>query len=381
MRANGFKPPDIDGHAAVLDLRKFDDVGATTNGTAKSKKGRVPSRTRRRVYILGAGASASCGVALAKDILGEAIVRLRNKDASSAKHVTDLLSYLYPAFNEELRNYPNIEDFLNLLEMAKSFNSEEFIESSLWPKTKLDLVRNVTLKAVTDYLWDRMQKVDALNPMKSFATKFLRYSDTVITFNWDVTLERGLWDREDDFWMPYKYNRNRKGKYVTILKPHGSIDWFKQKDLSNKLLKRTEKLDKEIRLYPHFNFSKHPELSHVQPVIVPPVADKSFEYECLKKTWRSIYQAVADATELFFIGYSLPKEDQFARLVLRRALRSNLLRTGKHEKKPLRITVVNTDDSAAVTFARLVGSKVPLQSYQAKFENYLDCFNPWSSEE
>jgi hypothetical protein len=51
------------------------------------------------------------------------------------------------------------------------------------------------------------------------------------------------------------------------------------------------------------------------------------------------------------------------------------------EKKPLRITVVNKDDGAAVTFARLAGSKVPLQSYQAKFENYLDCFNPWGSEE
>jgi len=44
---------------------------------------------------------------------------LGNKDASNSKYVTDLLSYLYPAFDEDLRNYPNIEDFLNLLEMAK----------------------------------------------------------------------------------------------------------------------------------------------------------------------------------------------------------------------------------------------------------------------
>src|ERR1700722_20225686 len=230
----------------------------------KTKKGKVPSLIRRRVYVLGAGASAACGIALAKDILGESIIRLVGKDGSESKYVTDLLSYLYPAFDERLRNYPNIEDFLNLLEMAKSFNSEEFIESSLWPKQKLDYVRNATLKAVTDYLWERMQKVDALNPMKTFATKFLRYSDTVITFNWDVTLERGLWDRDDDFWIPYTYNRKRQGKYVTILKPHGSIDWFRGKDLSKKLFKRTEKLDNEVRLYAHFNFSKHPELSDVQ---------------------------------------------------------------------------------------------------------------------
>ncbi|MGA9209257.1 MAG: hypothetical protein WB347_15745 [Terriglobales bacterium] len=347
----------------------------------KSKKKRAPDLTRRRVYILGAGASASCGIAVAKDILAESITRLGSRDARNKELVHALLSYLYPSFNEGLRNYPNIEDFLNLLEMAKSFNSEEFIESSLWPKQKLDLVKNVTLKAVTDYLWERMQGVDSLNPMKAFAAKSLKHADTAITFNWDVTLERGLWDREDDFWMPYTYNRRRRGKYITILKPHGSIDWFRIADLSNKLLKRTEKLDDQVRVYPHFNFSKHPELAKVQPVIVPPLATKSFEFECLKKTWRSVYRAVADSTELCIVGYSLPKEDQFARLVLRRALRSNLLKTGKHEKRPLRLTVVNPDDSAAVTFTRLAASKLPVVYYQARLEDYVDWLNPWSGED
>jgi len=347
----------------------------------KPAKKRKQGLIRRRVYILGAGASASCGIAVAKDILAESVTRLGNRDAKSKKLVHDLLSYLYPSFNETLRNYPNIEDFLNLLEMAKSFNTEEFIESSLWPKHRLDSVRNVTLKAVTDYLWERIQKSDSLNPIKAFATNNLNYSDTVVTFNWDVTLERGLWDREDEFWMPYTYNRKRTGKYITILKPHGSIDWFKKNDLSRKVLKTAEKLDDEVRLYPHFNFSKHPELSQVLPVIVPPIASKSFEYECLKKTWRSIYRAVADATDLHIIGYSLPKEDQFARLVLRRALRSNLLRMGKHEKRPLRIIVVNPDDNAAVTFNRLAATKIPVAYYQARIEDYINWLNPWSSED
>jgi len=53
--------------------------------------------------------------------------------------------------------------------------------------------------------------------------------------------------------MPYTYNRKRKGKYVTVLKPHGSIDWFREKDLCLSELK----LDDEVRLYAHFNFSKH----------------------------------------------------------------------------------------------------------------------------
>ncbi len=124
------------------------------------------------------------------------------------KLVDDLLSYLYPGFNTDLKNYPNIEDFLNLLEMAKSFNSEEFIESSLWSKARLESVKDVTMKAVTDYLWSESKKEELLNPIKLFAVRCLKWKDTVVTFNWDVTLERGLWDREDDFRMPYTYRRS-----------------------------------------------------------------------------------------------------------------------------------------------------------------------------
>ncbi len=346
----------------------------------KSKKTRKRDLSHRRVFVIGAGASASCGIAVARDILQEAVIRLGGKDASKRKLVDGLLSYLYPGFNVDLKNYPNIEDFLNLLEMARSFNSEEYIESSLWSKTRLESVKDVTMKAVTDYLWERIEEGNALNPMKIFAGKVLKFADTVVTFNWDVTLERGLWDREDDFRMPYTYRRKRDGKFIAILKPHGSIDWFRAEDLSKKVRNKTEKLDAEVRLYPHFNFSKHPELARVLPVIVPPVASKTFEYECLKKTWRSIYRAVADATELYIIGYSLPKEDQFARLVLRRALRSNLLRTTKGQKANLRIMVVNPDETMGTTFTRLAGPKVSVTYYQAKLEDYVEWLDPWKSE-
>lgn len=335
----------------------------------------------RRVFILGAGASASCGIAVAKDILREAVVRLGQRDAAKKKRIDDLVSYLYPAFISDLRNYPNIEDFLNLLEMAQSFNSEEFIQSSLWSWERLEAVKKAAMRAVTDYLWERIEKGDRLDPMKAFAARCLKLADTVVTFNWDVTLERGLWEREDEFRMPYTYRRKRRGKFIAILKPHGSVDWFREKDLSRKVARRTEKLDDDIRLYPHFNFAKHPELAKALPVIVPPVASKTFEYECMKKTWRSIYRAIADATELYVIGYSLPKEDQFARLVIRRALRSNLLKTAKGEKRRIRITVVNPDESTSVTFSRLAGPKASVAYYQATLQDFVEWTDPWKPED
>jgi len=194
-------------------------------------------------------------------------------------------------------------------------------------------------------------------------------------FNWDVTLERGLWDREDDFWMRTHTTGNGRESTSRFLSHMDRSIGLEKKTYRLSELKNWTTRCAYMRTSTFLNTLTLP----VQPVIVPPLQPRVLNTTA-KKTWRSIYQAVADATELFFIGYSLPKEDQFARLVLRRALRSNLLRTGS-AKETLRITVVNADDSACRTFARLAGSGVSLQSYQAKFENYLECFNPWSAEE
>jgi len=56
---------------------------------------------------------------------------LAQRNALRLSQVHKLLKYLYPGFDERLRNYPNIEDFLNLVEMAKRFNTEEYIARSL----------------------------------------------------------------------------------------------------------------------------------------------------------------------------------------------------------------------------------------------------------
>jgi hypothetical protein len=154
---------------------------------SKDKQKSEPKRPRRRVLIFGAGVSASCGIAVAKDILREAVGHLAQQDADKADRIHKVLKYLYPGFKRPALNYPNIEDFLNLLEMAKLFNSEEFIKSDLWPKEKLEEVEHVTLKAVTDYIWGRMVALQGLGAMRAFVRDFVRANDTLITFNWDLS--------------------------------------------------------------------------------------------------------------------------------------------------------------------------------------------------
>jgi hypothetical protein len=344
---------------------------AASKPKTKETKSKKP---RRRVLIFGAGVSASCGIAVAKDILREAISHLAQKDSDKAERIHKLLKYLYPGFQRPALNYPNIEDFLNLLEMAKRFNSEEFIQSDLWPKGKLEEVEHLTLKAVTDYIWERMGTSEGMGAMRSFVRDFVRADDTFITFNWDLTLERALWDDSDEMAFWYTYPPSSSEPSVTLLKPHGSIDWFEKVRFPKGKIKRgiVQNLDDKVAVFTRFNFADLPKMADSTPVIVPPVSTKEFSYEVLRRTWRHVYRAVSNATHLSIFGYSLPKEDQFARLVLGRALRSNRLKVERVQKRPLRVEVVNPDESTEMTFRQLLGPEVgSFVFHQATFENFI----------
>jgi hypothetical protein len=325
------------------------------------------NKSERRVFIIGAGVSASCGFAVAQTLLREALTRLANHDAVSEAKVHDLLGYLYPGFNVALRNYPNVEDFLNLIQMACEFNSEAYMTSTLWPRQKLQETQKTVLKAVTDYFWERMREC-SLDALRTFVRNCVEGGDTIITFNWDLTIEKVLEEQDKvDFW--YEPTGD-----VVLLKPHGSIDWFRSKDLPNDMPKQSVRnIDDEIAVYPEFTLAKHQKMKRPAPVIVPPVYQKDFALPFLQNTWKRTYRAVSAADKLWIIGYSLPKEDQFARFVLARAIRNNRLRSGRGKKRDLEMKIVNPDESVQTTFSRLIGSGGPgIQFYHTSFEQFVD---------
>jgi hypothetical protein len=326
-------------------------------------------RKLQRVFILGAGVSASCGIPVAQNILRAAMDRLESHDGPVRDRIHKLLDYLYPSFSIALRNYPNIEDFMNLVEMAQQVNSKDFIESSMWPAKDLAKVAASVLQAVTDFLWGQMKDCN-LDPLKKFAKYVLAEGDTVVTFNWDVTLEKVL-DEDDDL-LNFWYEPTAE---ILLLKPHGSIDWFRRaklpKDIASSALR---KIDDELSVYPEFTLAKHKAMKSQTPVIVPPVAIKDFRSPFFQKTWTRVYRVVSQATEVYFIGYSLPKEDQFARLVLSRALLNNRLKAKRAKKPELTIRVVNPDEGAQQTFIGLVGQgfKTHFEFFHTTFDRFVE---------
>jgi hypothetical protein len=336
---------------------------------------------RRRTFIFGAGVSASCGIAVARDIMRYAIDDLSKKSSAEAAQIHDVLSYLYPGFDENLRNYPNIEDFLNFVEVAINFNTD-FLESKVLSVKKLKKARQITLKALTDYIWHLMSDASRQRFVHDFVANNLRPGDTIVTFNWDLTVERALEEYPGHPGFQYVYGRQRKEPEFSLLKPHGSVDWFETSRLGGLgCEKKIDMHDKELCYYPKFHLGEAPDLREIPPVIVPPVAGKSFKYRFLHRTWRGVLQAVADATELHVLGYSLPREDQFAKYVLRRAIRNNFLKADKKKKRPLKLFVVNPDESVEQTFRKLVGRNLKsFAFYPARFEelaaNYEEVIYP-----
>jgi hypothetical protein len=328
-----------------------------------------------RVFVLGAGVSAACGLPVTKDIFRETMLVLLESTPADAERVHAMLRYLYPGFEPKLKNYPNIEDFLNLLEMAKRFNSEAFLKSEPHSERRIKKVEDIVLKSLASFLWRQMQSKDCLRPLRRFVEKQLSPGDVVITFNWDVTLEQALYLDRKNPEFDYFYSRTRDQDQIFLIKPHGSIDWFKRSDLDAQGKGDDYlSLDDHLVVFKHFDLTENPELEELMPIIVPPISSKEFKSRALKQMWNSIFRAVSQATELHIIGYSLPREDQFARFVFRRAIRQNLLYVERSRKSRLSVRVVNPDETVWTTYSRLVGTSgasADMTFKQTMFQDYV----------
>jgi len=328
------------------------------------------------VIILGAGVSASCGIPVAKDILRESMIALARVDAESAREVHRLLSYLYPDFVKKYRNYPNIENFLNLIEMAHEFNSEGFIESSLWPRPRIKAMKEIVLDAVTNYVWgffDGAQPPPSSSHLDIFFNRHVPAGTVIITFNWDLTVERALAQGHATP-ITYQYSTYHSEDRLTLLKPHDSIDWFDVNAIRKAGVAGTKSLDSKVRVVDFGNLLLSRDLIKASPIIVPPVSNKEFStFSVFQKTWASVFRAISSATALTILGYSLPREDQFSRFVFRRALRNNIRRAQAGKKRRLEVTVINPDESTESTFASLVGrDKTKFKFHRTYFQDFVD---------
>ena len=284
-------------------------------------------------YVFGAGASIHAGYPLAKD-LGASLLAYADTYAPG--------NYIYWLDPAELRRlFPNTdEDFEGLISELEEPSPGSQIAGLPLRKRGAILagIRNV----LCEY-FDSVRHRDA-SEYRRFASERAREQDTIITFNYDVSLERelrsvGRWEISDGYGFDICPDRLPRSP-TKVLKLHGSTSWI---DLL-------------------FNGSKGPgHASHEprgpRPVVIPQefqflgydasvVHDRSFKgggtdrrgsmilpgrhkrffvgssinaherRDFWKSLWSQAALALANSDAIVIQGYSFPEADENARRLL-----------------------------------------------------------------
>jgi len=175
------------------------------------------AKSAERVFLLGAGASKACGLPLTNEMLPTVLPALKTK--SLRKRTTDFVKYLYPYFKSSWGNYPNLEELLSLMDVYVEFSSKVKSSHKFEPD-EVDELKDDLLAAITASLSEKTESIKIQNTQFFRLAQLLKPGDAVVTFNWDLLVEKAL----TEFGLDWNYEL--KNDKIALLKPHGSIDWF-----------------------------------------------------------------------------------------------------------------------------------------------------------
>lgn len=357
---------------------------------------------KKRVFILGAGASISHSKGIFPSIDGFFPKALECKIIRKSRDFDDLVEYIKNSFNVDIlkkKPFPklNIEKIYTQLEIE--------IESSR--STKYAAIREKLLELIKKTLLYLEVKINTGQDSDYHKLqKELKPSDTVINFNWDILLDDILGRKErlngnneeikckqySNFLnyftaygemtdtriavnLPIKEKEWQK-EIGFYLKMHGSIDW---RYCNNDLCRGEGKGFPVPDLNEPYMCSECYE--PMDTLLIPPVLNKQYrKYSLIRKIWNVAVKEIELANEIIILGYSLPPTDFYSEWLLRKAgksLEKLILIDPKILKKPseeqkrsgerrLNYSFVN---KFLEVFSTYMTEKVTLYEY---FEDYLN---------
>jgi hypothetical protein len=306
-----------------------------TDGPQQRLRGsRAPSSTV--AYVFGAGASAHAGYPLASNLLPALSSWLDGQDLqdpSIGKFRHRLL---------QLRSFsPSLKDFEAILSSLSSYGQGAKIESDaaqLLEDFHEDYVRDSgnsprgfypqqlrsdLVSAIREFFYHLESTRSESSAYTDFADRHVFEGDTLITFNYDLALERALrkadkWDIGTGYGFPF-FPGKKPQSPTTVFKLHGSVNWFKT-PMQQSPPPLMGSRDIELLGYQDL---KDPRIgangfgaSNAGALILPDT-DKQFYWEQLwLPLWESAAQQLRGVREVFIHGYSLPSADAHARRLL-----------------------------------------------------------------
>jgi len=310
------------------------------------------------VIILGAGASSLAGIplmagfvekmwefALRKQVNGKPMLP---NDIDIFQKAIEIKNELDSYHGRALFDDRNLEDILSIL----SFNEIHLSTSS---KGKLFLFTKAisrTIELTCRVKHDGENRIQELSHYQyrqfwwylfHFCTRYHKKVPTIISLNYDLSLERGLFHQligknlksiEPPIQgIEIDYHYDPVGDFKYIIK-NTKYDTGSGEEMGTMLEKGTtdNPLRIEIlKLHGSLNFprtkTKEP-ISLVQPLdapfILPPIINKMSSAKSITKMWATALQKLRTAKNVIIVGYSLPRTDIYMQYFLKTALGPNL---------------------------------------------------------
>ncbi|MGD2109800.1 MAG: hypothetical protein PVI86_10445 [Phycisphaerae bacterium] len=289
------------------------------------------------VFILGAGASKEAGAPLMNEFLDEAHRLWKMGDVHDAnedfKRVFQGIGALQRVHSKAQLDIHNIESVFAAFEMSKTVNTfpghdADCIDGLIKSLKKLivhTLEQNVRLPVREGRPHPPGHYEDFVVMLKHLMREALpRESVAVLSFNYDMALDYSLHWRK----VPRSYGLQASpSQAIPLLKLHGSLNWghctkchevvpielgeffkqFRWADLSEETTAQL-KIGSLLDRFEHCDSPLDPE-----PVLVPPTWHKEDYHRGIGQVWARAAAELAEAENIFVIGYSLPLSDSFFR--------------------------------------------------------------------
>ena len=275
---------------------------------------------KNRVFILGAGFSASAGVPLTAQLLHKAMNKFSSECNGIFQRVDGYARESIEFYEDGDLDYEEI-DFSGLCTFLEFIELREYGGGERWKnkgsREKLAL-KYYLAKTIAEYT-PSQQDIPQL--YIDFASQ-LHERDVVISFNWDGLLENAL----TAVGKQYTYNWG-EDKAIKLCKLHGSVNWRlnEPNDLGTPVntlgwssLQFTDgMMDVDIYHTPkllNYNTWKHYQpLREVEPFLVLPGYGKAFDVRSNSVLWYKPEFAFAATHDVYIIGLSLAPDDFFIR--------------------------------------------------------------------
>ena len=202
------------------------------------------------------------------------------------------------------------------------------------------------------------------------------YKNRIITFNYDIIVDRPLIDRGLSRKKLYfdrivksrgdgfRRNSDEKFPHPLILKLHGSINWRCDRRHFDKIISGRTNKEEKIEIWYDEKSTPRPD-DDQSPLIIPPIPNKPItDTSLFNFLWTCAYEYLHEAKRIVIVGYSCPPTDVLARTMF----------THFQNKSVREIFVVDPNALALKTYRDLLSPKVASRAkwgYYSSFSDYI----------